>query len=217
MMDPREFKAPFITIEDVRSAVAEFRKQYWPRDTIPVDIFAIVEFELGIEIRTIVNLRETGDVDALLLGDFKTIVVDQNDFLNERAQKRLRFSIAHEIGHLILHRDTFSKIQYSSIDEWIIFFQQIPEDQYYWIEQHAYEFAGRLLVPREKLIEKLNDAVALARSSGFDAWDSSGDSTRQFVAHGIAKYFEVSDQVIEKRLIRENLWPPVLKGEGNDK
>jgi Zn-dependent peptidase ImmA (M78 family) len=37
-----------------------------------------------------------------------------------------------------------------------------------WIEQHAYEFAGRLLVPREKLIEKLNNAVALARSSGFD-------------------------------------------------
>lgn len=190
MMDPREFKAPFIKIEDIRIAVAEFRNRYWPRDTIPVDIFEIVEFELGIEIRTIVNLRETGDVDALLLGDLKTIVVDQNDFLNERAQKRLRFSIAHEIGHLILHQDTFSKIQYSSIDEWIIFFQQIPEDQYYWIEQHAYEFAGRLLVPREKLIEKLNAAVALARSSGFDAWDSSGDSTRQFVAHGIAKYFE---------------------------
>jgi hypothetical protein len=216
-MDPREFKAPFITIEDIRSAVAEFRNQYWPRDTIPVDIFVIVEFELGIEIRTIVNLRETGDVDALLLGNLKTIVVDQHDFLNERAQKRLRFSIAHEIGHLILHHDTFSKIQYSSIDEWIIFFQQIPEDQYYWIEQHAYEFAGRLLVPREKLIEKLNDAVALARSSGFDAWDSSGDSTRQFVAHGIAKYFEVSDQVIEKRLIRENLWPPATRGEGNNK
>jgi len=207
-MDPREFKAPFITIPDIRRAVAEFRTRYWSRDTIPVDIFEIVEFELGIEIRTIFNLREAGDVDALLLGDLKTIAVDQNDFLNERAQNRLRFSIAHEIGHLVLHQDTFSKIQCPSIDEWIAFFQQIPEDQYYWIEQHAYEFAGRLLVPREKLIEKLNDAVALARSSGFDAWDSSGDSTRQFIAHGIARHFGVSDQVIERRLIRENLWPP---------
>jgi hypothetical protein len=63
----------------------------------------------------------------------------------------------------------------------------------------------------------LNDAVALAKSSGFDAWDSSGDSTRQFVAHGIAKHFEASDQVIEKRLIRENLWPPATKREGNNK
>jgi hypothetical protein len=54
----------------------------------------------------------------------------------------------------------------------------------------------------------LNDAVALAKSLGFDAWDSSGESTREYIAHGIAKHFEVSDQVIEKRLIKENLWPP---------
>jgi hypothetical protein len=210
MMDPREFKAPFIKIEDLREAVDDFRIRYWHENTLPVNIFEIVEFELGIEIRTVFNLREAGDVDALLLGDLKTIVVDQNDFLNDRAQKRLRFSIAHEIGHLILHRDTFSKIQYSSVGDWIAFFQNIPEEQYYWIEQHAYEFAGRLLVPREELMKKLNDAVLLARRFGFDSWDSSGDSACQFVSHGIAKYFEVSDQVIEKRLIRESLWPPAV-------
>jgi len=73
MMDPREFKAPFIKIEEIGMAVAGFRSRYWLRDTIPVDIFEIVEFELGIEIRTIFNLREASDVDALLLGDLKTI------------------------------------------------------------------------------------------------------------------------------------------------
>ncbi|MFH1702987.1 MAG: ImmA/IrrE family metallo-endopeptidase [Nitrospirota bacterium] len=211
MLDPREFKAPFITIENIRKAADQFRSQYWPQDTIPVDIFVILEFELGIEIRSVLNLREVGDVDALLLGDLKTIAVDQNDFLNERAQNRLRFSVAHEIGHLILHSDIFSKIQYSSIPEWIDFFQKIPDEEYYWIEQHAYEFAGRLLVPRERLIEKLNNAIALVEKSGFNSWDTSGESTREYIAHGIARYFEVSDQVIEKRLIKENLWPP-LKG-----
>ena len=208
MSSPGEFKAPFIRIEDIKKAADAFRKRHWPQNTIPVDIFQIVEFELGLEIQPINNLKEAGDVDALLLGNLKTIAVDQNDFLNERAQNRLRFSIAHEIGHLELHRDTFLAIAYSSIEEWITFFRQIPEDQYYWIEQHAYEFAGRLLVPREKLVEKLDNAVELIRSAGFDAWDATGDSARQYVAHGIARYFEVSDQVIEKRLIRENLWPP---------
>lgn len=208
MIDPREFKAPFITIDDIRKTVDQFRTQYWARDTIPVDIFEIVEFELGMEIRTILNLKEAGDVDALLLGDFNTIVVDQNDFLNERSQSRLRFSVAHEVGHFMLHRDIFSHIEYSSIAELIDFFDRIPDEQYYWIEQHAYEFAGRLLVPRENLIEKLNDAVTLAKKMGFDAWDTSGDSTHQYIAHGIARHFEVSGQVIEKRLIRENLWPP---------
>ncbi len=208
MVDPREFKAPFIKIEDIRKAADEFRKRYWPQNIIPVDIFKILEFELAIEIRTISNLREAGDVDALLLGNLKTIVVDQNDFLNDRAQNRLRFSIAHEIGHFELHSDIFLKIQYSSIEEWIDFFQKIPDSEYTWIEQHAYEFAGRLLVPREKLIEKLKEAVAIAESSGFDAWDTSGESTREYIAHGIARYFEVSEQVIEKRLNKENLWPP---------
>lgn len=208
MIDPKGFKAPFIKIEEIRKVADEFRAKYWPQNTIPVDIFEILEFGLDIEIRTIFNLREAGDVDALLMGDLKTIVVDQNDFLNDRAQNRLRFSVAHEIGHFVLHSDVFSKIQYSSIEEWIDFFQKIPDDQYTWIEQHAYEFAGRLLVPREKLIEKLNDAVSIVESSGFDAWDSSGESAREYIAHAIARHFEVSEQVIEKRLLRENLWPP---------
>ncbi|GBD96122.1 MAG TPA: ImmA/IrrE family metallo-endopeptidase [Nitrospirae bacterium] len=188
-----------------------FRSKYWPPDTIPVDMFEILEFGLDIEIRAIVNLREAGDVDALILGDLKTIVLDQSDFLNDRSQNRLRFSIAHEIGHLMLHSDIFSKIQYSSIEEWITFFQAIPDDQYTWVEQHAYEFAGRLLVPRDKLIEKLNEAVSLAESVGFDAWDTSGESTREYIAHAISKFFGVSGQVIEKRLIKENLWPPSRK------
>ena len=211
MSDPREFKAPFIKIEDIRTAADEFRAKYWPQSSLPVDIFEIIEFGLDIEIRTILNLREAGDVDALLLGDLKTIVVDQHDFLNDRAQNRLRFSIAHEIGHFVLHADIFSKIQYSSIEEWVDFFQKIPEDEYTWIEQHAYEFAGRLLVPRDKLIEKLKDAISIAETSGFDAWDSSGESAREYIAHGIARYFEVSEQVIEKRLIKENLWPPTQR------
>jgi predicted Zn-dependent protease with MMP-like domain len=208
MIDPGEFRAPFIHIDEIRKTADDFRARYWPQDSIPIDIFEILEFELDLEIRTISNLKEAGDVDALLLGDLKTIVVDQGDFLNERAQNRLRFSLAHEIGHFILHSDIFAKINYSSVDEWILFFQKIPEDQYTWIEQHANEFAGRLLVPLEKLKNKLNDAVVMAENAGFDSWDSSGDSTRGFISHAISRFFGVSQQVIEKRLMRENLWPP---------
>lgn len=207
MTDPREFNAPFIPIEEIRRTADEFRTRYWPQNSIPIDIFAILEFELDLEIRPILNLKEAGDVDALLLGDFRTIVVDQRDFLDERAQNRLRFSIAHEIGHLTLHSELFSKIQHSSIQEWIGFFQQIPDREYYWIEQHAYEFAGRLLVPREHLKEKLAEAILIAKDAGFEAWDSSGESSLEYIAHGIARYFNVSEQVIEKRIIKENFWP----------
>ncbi len=48
----------------------------------------------------------------------------------------------------------------------------------------------------------------MAERRGFDAWDSSGEFAREYIANGIARYFAVSGQVIEKRLIKENLWPP---------
>jgi hypothetical protein len=211
MIDPGEFRAPFIHIDEIRKTADDFRARYWPQDTIPIDIFEILEFDLDLQIRTISNLKEAGDVDALLLGDLKTIVVDQDDFLNERAQNRLRFSLAHEIGHLVLHSDIFTKIEYASVDAWINFFQNIPDDQYTWIEQHAYEFAGRLLVPLDKLKDKLNDAIEMAENAGFDSWDRSGDSTRGFISHAISRFFGVSQQVIEKRLMRENLWPSERK------
>lgn len=211
MIDPKEFRAPFITIDEIRKIADEFRLQYWPQNTIPIDILEILEFELDIEIHTIANLREAGDVDALLLGDLKTVIVDKNDFLSDTAQNRLRFSIAHEIGHLILHADTFSKIGYTSEEEWITFFQGIPDKEHIWIEQHAYEFAGRLLVPKDTLIEKLNTSVELAEEAGFSDWDKSGESALEYIASAISKSFGVSGQVIEKRLMKESLWPPKKK------
>ena len=47
--------------------------------------------------------------------------------------------------------------------------------------------------------------------------DFAWDLITEYVAHDIAKHFEVSDHVIEKRLIRENLWPPATNREGNNK
>ncbi len=101
----------------------------------------------------------------------------------------------------------FADIKCSTVEEWIRFFHQIPEDQYRWIENHANEFAGRILVPREKLLEKLNKAVSVAETKGYDSWDTSGESTLEYLSNGIAREFEVSGQVIEKRLVREKLWP----------
>jgi len=93
----------------------------------------------------------------------------------------------------------------------VIFFQGIPDDQYTWIEQHAYEFAGRLLVPRDRLTAEFEKARALAEASGFTEWDSSGETARDYIARGIARVFAVSEQVVSRRLLRENLLPPRMK------
>lgn len=85
----RHFKAPFLSKETCWAAVDQFRQRYCPQSEIPVDVLALVEFELNLEIRTITGLKEDADVDALLLGDWKTLILDQQQFLDDRFTNRL--------------------------------------------------------------------------------------------------------------------------------
>jgi Zn-dependent peptidase ImmA (M78 family) len=207
MTDLPKFRAPYIPRNKIWEEADKFRDKYWSPGLLPVDIEQIVEFQLDLEIRTIVGLKRVCNTDALLLGNLETIIVDTEIYMNERMVNRIRYSLAHEIGHLVLHPNIYKQIAHSSIPEWIAFFQSIPDDQYTWIEQHAYEFAGRLLVPREELIKEFDRAVARAEAHGFTQWDSSGDTAREYIARGIAHNFAVSEQVVAKRLLREELFP----------
>jgi len=210
-MNMSKFKAPVISRMQVQAKADRFRERFWPSGTMPVNINEIVEFDLEMEIRSIQGLRESSDIDALLLGDLKTIVVDRDIYMDDRMQNRLRYSLAHEIGHKILHPDLYKNISHKSVNDWICFFKSIPEDQYSWIEQHAYEFAGRLLVPVDSLTLNLEQAVKKAEQSGFMAWDASGDAAREYIANSLCRIYGVSSQVISKRIIREGLWPPNMK------
>ena len=123
-MEPQQFRAPFLDQHEIWRQADDFRNRVWPHGTIPVDVMEIVEFELELDIRPISKLREDVDVDALLLGDFKTLVVDQEHYMNERYANRLRFSIAHELGHYVLHRAVFQHIPRNSGEEWIRFMRR---------------------------------------------------------------------------------------------
>lgn len=202
------FRAPYLPMPRIRAAADAFREKYWAGKGVPVDVLGIAEFDLGMEIRPVTSMREQADVDALLLGDMKTIAVDSGLYMDDRMQNRLRYSVAHEIGHKELHAGIYRAAGMSSVEEWIDWFQSMPEDQYSWLEQHAYEFAGRLLVPPERLNAEFAGAVEKAKKAGFASWDSSGDAAREYIANSICRVFGVSGQVIEKRIDREGLWPP---------
>jgi hypothetical protein len=206
-MDPQNFKAPFIAPQDIWRQADEFRKQVWPSNAIPIDVLSIVEFELGLEIRPISKLKEEADVDALLLGDWKTIVVDQAQYMDDRYTNRLRYSIAHELGHFVLHESVFRQMPRGTIAEWITFMRDIPEKEYSFLEYHAYEFAGRFLVPPEALRQELEAAVQIAERNGIPRNQLQDEAHMQYLAKPISRKFEVSSSVIERRLPKEKLWP----------
>jgi hypothetical protein len=208
MINPADFKAPYIPRDKVWEQADRILDQYWPSRNIPVEVFEIVEFDIGLRIETVSGLKRAADVDALLLGDLKTIIVDWEEFLDDRAQNRMRFSVAHELGHFILHSEVIRQLRYGSVNEWIATIQALPDDQYRWLEQHAYEFAGRLLVPPLRLRDAFSQAIHQAKEHGFTNWDSSGDTGLEYVAQSIGRSFRVSGEVIERRLKREGMWPP---------
>lgn len=205
-MDYAGFIAPRITKREIWEKADAFRKNFCPEVSMSVPIMEIVECDLDILIQPIRNLRSDYDVDALLLSDLKTLIVDEGDFMDDRMQNRIRFSMAHEVGHLELHSDLYAQFKHNNVAEWIDFQQKIPEDQWRWIEIHANEFAGRLLVPSDMLDKKVQDAKKAAENAGFTEWDNSKDEAIEYIASHICRQFQVSSDVIERRIRHEDLY-----------
>ncbi len=166
-------------------------------------------WQVGLRLEPLSLLKQAGDVDALLRGDLKTIIVDTAEYMDDRLQNRIRFSIAHELGHFVLHSNIYNGIAHNSIEDWISFVQRVPDDQWGFMELHAYEFAGRLLVPVDRLKIELEKSVKKAIDWGYVEWDKSGEAAREYLANSLCRIFGVSSQVIEKRITREGLWPPM--------
>jgi len=206
-MDPGRFKAPFIEQQEIWRRADDFRSRVWPSNEIPNGVMEIVEFELDLEVRPISRLKEDNDIDALLLGNWKTIVVDQAQYMDERYANRLRFSLAHELGHYVLHQAAFQQMARGSVQEWIEFMRDISEKEYSFLEYHAYEFAGRFLVPPEALHREFDAAILLAEQNGMSRNQLQGDAHLQYLAKPVSRKFAVSSGVIERRLTKEKLWP----------
>jgi hypothetical protein len=168
--DPGKFKAPFIPKERIWQETEKLRAAHAAGRKVPVQVLELAEFDLGLELIPAEGLREELEIDALLMGDLKSILVDRRAFMNPRMEYRLRFSVAHEIGHLILHRDIYGRQKHASAREWFDHIAALPEVEYGWVEWQAYEFAGRLLVPPDALRQAFQSAIKSAQAAGYSDW-----------------------------------------------
>lgn len=171
MPDPRKFRAPFLDNDTVRASAENVRQRYPRAQSLPVEVLELAEFDLNLRLEVVADLWEQCSVEAFVMRDMSAICVDRDAFMDEKRQARLRFSVAHELGHFFLHRQIFQELQFTSIEDWVDFIRLVPDDQYGWIEHQAYEFAGRLLVPVDELISRLNVAVKTATAAGYTSWD----------------------------------------------
>lgn len=207
-MDYSAFKCKWIDQNQLRELADQKRQKYWPEAILPVDTTKIIELRLRLEVEPMFDLLSTLDVDAYLKTDLSGIVVDHECYMNDKFLNRLRFSMAHELAHYFLHREIYSSLSLSSPEDWKEFIQNVPESEYEAFEYQANEFAGRFLVPYEKLKSAIMDSIEMIKRSGIEYLLSDSDMVLSRISPFLRRIFGVSEQVIEIRVRREKLWPP---------
>jgi hypothetical protein len=173
---PNEIEVPPLTYAQLRSRADDFLTTYHSSQVLPIPIEEIIEFRLRINIVPVPGLRKAFDVEAFPSSDCKEITIDRIIF--EKELNRYRFGLAHELGHIILHRHLFRNVIFKTIDQWINFIGELPAEQHYLLEYQARSFAGLVLVPCTQLATETMNAVSKALTSGVNispsdkaAWD----------------------------------------------
>lgn len=197
---------PRLRFDFIRRKADEFRQKYvLPPGLLPIPIVEIVELKLEIQPIPIAGLKARIDLDGFLTRDLKNICIDYDVYIDERQENRLRFTYAHEAGHFVLHKKEIQETDFRTPEDWIHFHEDFLEDDLNWFEQHAYEFAGRLLVPREALMAEIE---ALRPKMKEFVAKAGGDEENliQAVSRVICRKFRVSPEVIARRIRTEKVW-----------
>ena len=197
-----DFKPKWLSDDEIRVAADKFLDEYHASDEYPIPIEEIVEFKLGIEIIPIPNLQDTWDVDGFISGDLSQITVDQ--FIFEKREKRYRFTLAHEVGHLVLHRAIIERNWPKNIKRYKEMVNSIPEDDYRSLEFQAYSFAGVVLVPKRFLEIEVNLWLQYIKQN-IDITDELYDPVWDFIAEKLSSAFCVSKDVINRRLKKDGI------------
>ena len=195
-------EVPIYSHEDIREHSKNFLDKYHPSLKIPIPIEEIIEFQMDINITPLPGLHKVIEVDGFTSSNLSCISVDE--FVHSSRLNRYRFTLAHEVAHITLHKDIYSSATFRNLNEWKEFINSIPINKHRWLEYHAYTFAGLVLVPSQDLKHLTAKHVDRIKEEGISlkkTWDFAWDC----IAAQLGKDFEVSSQVIERRLIKEEI------------
>lgn len=198
-------------MENVWQKIDELRQTYpiLGESSTPIDVFSFFELDLSLDAIPFDDLDRKYRVEAAITADFSGIYIDAEQYtLLETAPvwklNRLRFTIAHELGHYFLHQELPQTEDFQNAEnfaKWTANYR----GRKYTVEQEANEFAGRLLVPLSR-IQEMYDSFAERASHLVTNFERNEQLRSQF-AEQIAPKFGVNTQVVATRLDRDGIWP----------
>ena len=140
--------SPQRTQKEIKNLTLSTIEDYYKKDvSLPIDVEEIMELGLKLKPYILPQLETefSNGGEAFLTVGNKVVVIDESLYTQENRRERLRFSLSHEIGHYLLHKDLFSDIK--SKDEYLERMESIKSPVYDRIEREANSFAGHFLVP----------------------------------------------------------------------
>jgi len=126
----------------------------------------------------------------------------------KKEQNRFNFTFAHEIGHLVLHRNLTIKGYSNGISDTkhdFVTGKKILVSPYDWIEWQANKFASCLLLPRETTLKAVVEKqleIGINKRIGFIYLDKQSCNLRDFllILDHLQSIFQASKSTIEYRL-----------------
>ncbi len=197
---------PVLTWQQIASKAKEFADEHnlSGRD-VPLDIEEIAEFDLGLEIRVADGiLEECGTPAQIGPGNGQPIITVDADQWKQQTSF-YRYSVAHEIGHYVLHRGWLEKVWQliDSIDSWKQVIASLSDSDYGWIEGQAEEFASYLLAPEdifEPFLEEQLSKLSDIRES------IQAEDVLPYLANPVGSYFGMSNSAAQARIRKSAQW-----------
>lgn len=137
----RKYKVPFLSKSDIRTIADRI---YQNHTGIDDDIAGNLLYNLFPEFRINFDILPYGVEGQTSFKDKKVIL--SNALLSK--PDRMRFTLAHELGHLFLHSDllAYSEGVLDNVPH------PISEQDMRWLDYHANQFASAILIPNSRFI-----------------------------------------------------------------
>jgi hypothetical protein len=199
----------FVPPDELERIATSFLEENHPRLSLPVPIEEIVELRMGLSIAPLANLYKEHGIESWLSNDLTTIYVDLYQF--ENMETRYRFTLAHEVSHILLHSDLYQGRRFRSVEQWIEFQGSMDRQALDAFEWQARNLAGRLLVPTAPLIEHASRILSETRGRLPEGIDP--EMLWGYLAIPLSDLFNVHQSVVFYRLTGDRIGAR-LQGQG---
>jgi|LDZT01.1.fsa_nt_gi hypothetical protein len=162
----------------------------------------IAEQKLNIKIIPIPDLIKLVSVDTLITSKWNTVFTDSFFYLER--ENRFRFSLAHEIGHFVLHKEIYESLVIENIEDYENFFANMSQDDYRFFESQANRFANYLLIPTDRLEKEIEDTTK--NNEKYKIFEEE-EAKINYLSWSLCNKFKISEKpmtIAIKNLIKNN-------------